>query len=203
MSDLTLIEAVKKGDLTALAELSAGGADINEQDEHGWTALNWASGKGSVETIKLLLEKGADVTRVGRDQRTPYLIALAGGHAEAAKLLKEAEEGSAGEEISRPERKYCRAYQQSELEQFPSWHEQKVKGIAEAEGRTGVESDDAMLYLHQNFRVTASMWENEDVVFDEVSPEWKNFCRNVLKFKALDDLDLIVSFDDAGNGVVA
>lgn len=203
MSDLTLIEAVKNGDPSAVAELSAGGADINEQDEHGWTALNWASGQGNVETIKLLLEKGADVTRVGRDQRTPYLIALAGGHAEAAKLLREAEEGSEGEKISRPERKYCRAYQQSELEQFPGWHEQKMKGIVEAVGQTGGEGDDAMLYLHQSFRVTASMWENEDIVFDEISPEWKNFCANVLKFKAQDDLDLIVSFNNARDGAAA
>ncbi|HEY9401513.1 MAG TPA: ankyrin repeat domain-containing protein [Pyrinomonadaceae bacterium] len=203
MSDLTLIEAVKNGDPSAIAELSAGGADINEQDEHGWTALNWASGKGNVETIRLLLEKGADVTRVGRDQRTPYLIALAGGHAEAAKLLKEAEEGSEGEKISRPERKYCRAYQQSELEQFPGWHEQKIKGSVEAAGQIGDEGDDAMLYLHQNFRVTASMWENENIVFDEISPEWKNFCANVLKFKAQDDLDLIVSFNQARDGAAA
>ena len=196
MSDLTLIEAVKKGDRDAAAGLLAGGADIHQQDEHGWTALNWAAGRGDVEAVRVLLEQGADTTRVGRDQRTPYMIALAGGHAEAARLLREAEEGREGEQVSRPERKYCRAYTESELEQFPDWHAKKIE-------RGGAEGADALLYLHQDFRVSESMWENENVVFDEVSAEWKEFCTSVLKFKVQDDLDLLVAAADACQGAAA
>ena len=205
MSDLTLIDAVKNGDLAAIAEASAAavGADINQQDEHGWTPLNWAAGRGHVEAISLLLERGADVTRVGRDQRTPYLIALAGGHAAAAKLLREAEENWGGEKISRAERKYCRAYQESELEQFPGWHEKKIKRGDAPERPVEGEGVDALLFLHQDFTVTSSMWEGEDVIFDEVSPDWKEFSTNVLKFKVQDDLDLIVPAGDAHSSATA
>jgi len=92
MSDLQLIEAVKANNLAAVERLIQSGADLNQQDEHGWTPLNWAAGKGDIETIRLLIEKGADVFKVGVDQRTPYLIALAFGHAEAVELLCEVEE---------------------------------------------------------------------------------------------------------------
>jgi hypothetical protein len=36
------------------------------------------------------------------------------------------------------------------------------------------------------------MWRGEEVIFDHVTPEWKEFCVSVLDFKVEDDLDLIV-----------
>ena len=85
MSDLKLIEAVKAGNANAVVELIESGADVNQQDEQGWTPLNWAAGKGDIAVLKSLLNHGADVSRVGRDERTPYMIALASGQAEAAR----------------------------------------------------------------------------------------------------------------------
>jgi ankyrin repeat protein len=68
MSNMQLIEAVQTGQLAKVEEALNAGADINEQDEQGWTPLNWAAGKGNVEIVGLLLNRGADVFRTGRDQ---------------------------------------------------------------------------------------------------------------------------------------
>src|SRR5215213_3214110 len=94
MSDLQLIDAVKTGQLARVEEVLNSGADIHQQDEQGWTPLNWAAGRGDLEIVRLLLARGADVFRVGRDQRTPYKISLAARHTDVARLLKEKEQAS-------------------------------------------------------------------------------------------------------------
>ena len=84
-----LIDAVKSGDFTTVKELIESGVAVNLHDEeHEWSPLHWASGKGNIEVVKMLLEKGADVTKTGRDQRTPYQIALASSRSEVAKFFK-------------------------------------------------------------------------------------------------------------------
>jgi hypothetical protein len=37
------------------------------------------------------------------------------------------------------------------------------------------------------------MWHGENVIFNQVTTEWKEFCAVALKFKAPEDLDLIVA----------
>lgn len=32
------------------------------------------------------------------------------------------------------------------------------------------------------------MWHDEDVVFDQVTPEWKDFCEHMLEFAVPDDI---------------
>lgn len=192
MSDLQLINAVKSGELAILKELLDDPLHINEQDEHGWSPLGWAAGKGDLEAVQLLLDKGADVAKMGRDQRTPYMIALAAGNVEVARVLRAAEAEAGGKQSGRPERQYCKVYQVSALRQFPDW---KETNAAEKTGNGSAEefADDDVVFLHQDYTVTRSMWRNEDVIFDQVSPEWKEFCTNVLEFKVPDDLDLIAS----------
>jgi ankyrin repeat protein len=205
MSEGKLVEVVKADDLSALKELLGSGADVNEQDEHGWTPLNWAAGKGNPAAVKLLLENGADASGVGRDQRTPYMIALAAGHAEVAAMLREAGKVSGGNGAAPAARPYCKAVSLKELRQFPGWSESRV----DLKEKTGDEAADAsasdtsteddVVFLHQDFTVTRLMWPGEDVIFERVTPEWKEFCRDVLKFKILDDLDLIVAAQNAGS----
>jgi len=91
MDNLQLIEAVKANNLASVKEFIESGADLNQQDEQGWTPLSWAAGKGNPEIVGLLIERGADPLKVGRDRRTPYKIALAAGNAEVAMLLRNAE----------------------------------------------------------------------------------------------------------------
>jgi ankyrin repeat protein len=71
MGELPLIEAVKAGNLSAVATLLASGSEIHQQDEHGWASLHWAAGKGDAAVVGLLLQHGANALQVGRDQRTP------------------------------------------------------------------------------------------------------------------------------------
>lgn len=195
MSKLELIEAVKRDDLNALEASPSLLELINEEDEYGWTALNWAAGRGRPDIVKLLLEHGADVFKTGRDLRTPYKIALAAGHVEVARLLKEAEV-KAGGEVD-PPREFSKAYYLNELRRFPGWPKQQEAAAEENGNRLGeVEEGGALdeeevAFLHHDLTVTKAMWRGEDVIFSSVTPEWREFCEKVLLFKVEDDLDLV------------
>lgn len=201
MSALALIEAVKAGDFAEAAKLIKSGADINQQDEQGWTPLNFAAGKGDLSLIKLLVERGADVFKTGRDLRTPYMIALAAGRVQAVKYLREAEGNYSGEKPASPQRKYCKAYLLRELRQYSAWSESPLSTMKRENGNGESEApfpDDKVVFIHQDFTVTESMWHNENVVFNSVSPGWEEFCTMSLQFKVPDDLDLIVPNEDNG-----
>jgi len=198
MSDLALIEAVKAGDYQKAGELISGGADLNQGDDQGWTPLNFAAGKGNLEMVKLLVEKGADVFKVGRDQRTPYMIALAAGRVSVVKYLREVEDRYPGEKPARPERKYCKAYHLGDLRRFSGWTESRINWKEkkdrdkDKDAPDGPFTDDKIVFIHQDFTVTESMWQGENVIFNGVDSPWKDFCADTLKFKVPDDLDLIV-----------
>lgn len=185
MDNLQLIEAAKNNDRATANELIESGADVNQQDEQGWTPLNWAAGRGDLEMVRLLIDKGADVLKVGRDQRTAYKIALAAGRAEAAKLLREVENRTS---VS-PVRPYTRAYHLSELQTFPGFAERKSHLMTDSAQATT--DGDPLVFIHQDLTVTSSMWHTENVILDTVTPEWREFCESVLRFKVPDDLDLI------------
>jgi ankyrin repeat protein len=182
MDDLRLIKAVKDGDEVAIDALILSKELINQTDEQGWTPLCWAAGKGSVSVVKKLLENGADALKVGRDQRTPYEISLAAGHVEVARLLRETPSNG---HLRKAVREYCKAYPLSELRKFLGWKEKQNDEQPSGE--------DDYVFVHQDLTVTRSMWHNEDIVFNQLTPEWEEFCVNVLNFKVPDDLDLIVS----------
>jgi hypothetical protein len=196
MTDLQLINAVKTSNLAAIKDLVESGADIDQQDEQGWTPLNWAAGKGDVDAVRLLLEKGADFYKVGRDQRTPYMIALAAARVDVVKLLKETEINQHGEFKQQEKRIYCKAYHLRDLRQFSGWSESRInwkekKGNNQAESEEKEFSESDVAFLHQDHTVTYSMWHNESVIFNQVTPEWESFCANVLEFRVPEDLDLI------------
>src|ERR1041384_7887827 len=115
MSDLQLIESVKTGQVARVEEALKSGADIHQQDEQGWTPLNWAAGSGNLQIVKLLLDRGADAFRAGRDQRTPYKIALAAKHVEIARLLRDTEAAMSGASQDSSLKNYAKAYQLQEL----------------------------------------------------------------------------------------
>jgi hypothetical protein len=201
MAEVQLIDAVKAENSVSASELIRSGVDINQHDEHGWTPLNWAAGKGSLELVKLLVSQGANLFQVGRDQRTPYMIALAAGHAEVAKYLRQMEDQAEGEKPIRPERKYCKAYYMKDFRGYHKWAENKiVQGDHSQDHRTNggqveaqTPTENEIGFLHQDYTVTQSMWHNENVIFSQVTNEWKDYCNAILKFKVPDDLDLIVT----------
>lgn len=198
MSQMEFIEAIKSGNRAAVAEMIEIGAEINQQDKQGWTPLNWAAGSGQLEIVELLLERGADPLAVGRDLRTPQMIALAAGHAEVVKRLRQAEAEAKGGEIAPSDRKYCTAYHLGDLRRYPAWSENKLepkKTDGKKSNDAAVEdeplTDEDVVFLHQDYTVTKSMWAGEDVIFDNATEQWKAFCSKELRFSVPDSLDLI------------
>jgi ankyrin repeat protein len=61
-----LADAAQAGDLAKVRALLDAGADVNEAQGDGMTALHWAAERGNLEMARMLLARGADVTRVTR-----------------------------------------------------------------------------------------------------------------------------------------
>jgi ankyrin repeat protein len=201
---MELVEAVKAGNVASVKEFISAGADLNQGDRNGWKPLNWAAARGKLEIVQLLLQHGADVYAVGQDQRTPAMIALAAGHADVARHLRQAEAKVTLPKSFQPERRYCMAYKVKDLRQFAGWKENKLsenklQGAETANGNGQPQqteqalSDNDVVYLHENLVVTSDVWRGENVIFDQVAPEWKEFCASSLKFQVPDDLDLIAT----------
>jgi len=86
--------------------------------------------------------------------------------------------------------KYCKAYPIQRLREFSGWKEniqntkkekKQVDGKEVEANRQLTESD--YLYLQENFVVTDGIFLDENIIFDEVSPEWIDFCKTDLKFE--------------------
>jgi uncharacterized protein len=212
MSYPELIEAVKEGDYELAMRLIKNGSEINQEDQQGWTPLNFAAGKGDLSLVKLLVDNGADVFKVGRDQRTPYMIALAAGRVETAKYLRAMEEMSPTKKTEKSQLKYCKAYQLGSLRKYSGWDESRIackndNQEAVATGRLnagnnetidGDLTDDKIVFIHQDYSVTESIWRNENIIFDGADASWREYCTELLKFKIPDDLDLIVPSQSSG-----
>jgi hypothetical protein len=83
--------------------------------------------------------------------------------------------------------KYCKAYPLAQLRQFAGWKEKAENArtvIKEVNGEmvtmtrelTGAD----YVYLQTNFTVTDGIFIDENIIFSDVTPEWIEFCRNVL-----------------------
>jgi uncharacterized protein len=197
VSEQALIEAVKIGDTQQAEAAIAAGVDINAPGtEQEWTALNHAAGKGDLAMVDLLLRSGADVFRTGRDNRTPYQIAVAAGHAAVARRLAAAEAAAGGDTQRSSSRQsetrpYCKAYYLKQLRQFSGWTESRSNWKATGEDTPAAFADEDIVFVHQDLTVTQSMFHNENVLMGKVTPEWRAFCLNELGFKVPDDFDLM------------
>ena len=87
MGDTPLIGAARRGRTADVVALLADGADVNEPNGSGATALWVASGLGHAEVVTTLLAANADVNLAQNDGITPLLIASCDGHTEIVKKL--------------------------------------------------------------------------------------------------------------------
>jgi hypothetical protein len=64
------------------------GADVNREDDHCWTALAVAAGRGHHDTVRYLVEElGADVNSQDNTGLTPLYVAAGQGHRDVVQVL--------------------------------------------------------------------------------------------------------------------
>lgn len=73
-----LIEAARSDDKYEVTRLLNRGADINERDEQGNTALYHAANRGYTELARLLAERGANIDTRNKAGDTPIMGAVLG-----------------------------------------------------------------------------------------------------------------------------
>jgi ankyrin repeat protein len=88
--DVTGLQVAASFGLTEIIQLLLGkGANVNEKDEYGWTALHRATENGHLAAVQLLLEKSADVKANANYGGTALHRAAKNGHEAVARLLLE------------------------------------------------------------------------------------------------------------------
>ncbi len=84
-----LIDAARRGDTASITAILKQGAEVNQPDQDGTTALHWAAHRNDLKTAELLIRAGAKAAVVNQYGVTP--ISEAAGQGNAAmieKLLK-------------------------------------------------------------------------------------------------------------------
>ncbi len=74
--------------------------------------------------------------------------------------------------------KYCKAYLVKQFRQFEQWTEE----MPDSTGKQLLDEND-VLYLQETYVVTQGIFQDEQIVFDRVTPEWQHFCQTVLQFE--------------------
>ena len=91
-----VIEAVKRGDATALRTLVRQKVDVNATEPDGTTALHWAADMGNAELVDLLLKSGAKLKTPNRFGSTAMGLATTKGYAPVMERLLTAGEDPKG-----------------------------------------------------------------------------------------------------------
>jgi len=82
-----LMMAAQRNSADAIADLAKGGADVDEQDSYGWTAMRYAVRANNKEAATALIKLGAKVDKPSESGRTPLMSAAANGISDMVKLL--------------------------------------------------------------------------------------------------------------------
>ena len=85
--DISIHDAVEKGNIEAVKQAIADGADVHATDWMGDTPLHAAASYGHKEIVELLIAKGANVNAMNGAGQTPLHYAGIDGRKEIAELL--------------------------------------------------------------------------------------------------------------------
>src|SRR5690606_31346873 len=80
-------DAAMRGDTAAVQRLLESGANVNQPQADGATALQWAAYHGDAELVRLLLGAGADPSLANRNGSTAMWLAASRGDAEVLEAL--------------------------------------------------------------------------------------------------------------------
>jgi hypothetical protein len=96
--------------------------------------------------------------------------------------------------------RYCKAYLASRFREYSNWTENSENVREREETADGKEvkvkralKDDDVLYLQENYTVTDGIFLDENIIFDNVTPEWKEFCATTLEFEVPEDRKIEVA----------
>ncbi len=118
-----------------------------------------------------------------------YDQGLPTGRAPGKVLRGRPPESQSGDRVMAEMGKYCKAYLAKDFGQFSGWspnlanlrQEQDDEGQESAK-RTELKDDD-ILYLQENYVVTDGIFKDENIIFDDITDEWKKFCEGTLEFE--------------------
>ncbi|XP_074060290.1 DNA-binding protein RFXANK isoform X2 [Macrotis lagotis] len=90
LDSLSIHQLAAQGELTQLKEyLLKGDNLVNKPDERGFTPLIWASAFGEIETVRFLLEWGADPHVLAKERESALSLASTGGYTDIVVMLLE------------------------------------------------------------------------------------------------------------------
>jgi hypothetical protein len=83
---------------------------------------------------------------------------------------------------------YCKAYPLRSLRTFEGWAEKSDNARREKKPGEDGEAPRTLgpmdfLYLQENYVVTDGVFIEENVIYDDITPGWIEFCRSTLKFE--------------------
>jgi hypothetical protein len=77
---------------------------------------------------------------------------------------------------------YCKAFTIKDLRSYESWDEICHNTYNNMGDSDNIRGEDDVVFLHENYTVTLSIFQDEGMVFDKVDEKWKDFCHSVLDF---------------------
>ena len=89
--------------------------------------------------------------------------------------------------------RYCKAYPITRFRAYSAWSEKSENVRPDRQIVDGKEvdvprelTDEDHLYLQENYVVTDGIFKGENVIFDDVTPQWREFCEKELEFRIPD-----------------
>jgi hypothetical protein len=86
--------------------------------------------------------------------------------------------------------KYCKAYLAKQFREYPGWSEKKENVRKEKKEVDGKEidvdrelDDESILYLQENYVVTDGIFKDMNIIFEDVTDAWKDYCHGPLAFE--------------------